>query len=167
MEVDEAIAKLEVYPAFIEWKKINHESYLTHGFAMIEDALKDNNINSWQIGYYNEKKDRITAFDVGEKIIQSGEEEVFKKDGTINKLEVKKVKLKLSEALQKIDEIKEKKYKTEIVSKKIIVLQNIHEGTVWNITYITMRFNIINIKIDAHDGKLLFESIENLMQWKK
>ena len=167
MEAKDAIKKLEEYPAFKEFIKINKDSYLTHAFAMIDDALSSSTLTDWQIGFYDDKKDRITVFNVGEQIIQSPESEVFKKEKKIKKLDLKKVKLNHTEAMEKVDQYKKEKYPNEIITKKILILQNIQEGTVWNITYISSAFNVLNVKIDAEDGKILHTSFENLMMWKK
>jgi hypothetical protein len=167
MDAIEAIKKLEAYAPFKEFIKINKDSYLVHAFTMIEDASSKLPIDSWQIGYYDDKKDRITIFDVGKKITQSPDSEVFKKDKTIKRLDIKKISFELEKALELTNKTISEKYPTEIVSKKIILLQNIKEGTLWNITYVTMRFNVFNLKIDASSGEIVHTSFESLLLWKK
>jgi hypothetical protein len=167
MEFREALQKLEQYAPFKDWKKINKDSYLTHGFAMMENAVKDAEVQGWQIGYYDKKKDRITVFDISESITQSSDEEVFKKDKTVKALDLTKVKITLQQAMEQVDKIKQEKYKAEVISKKIILLQHIKEGNVWNITYLSMSFNILNVKINAVDGTILQTTFESLLRWKQ
>ncbi|MEM4259791.1 MAG: hypothetical protein QXG00_00985 [Candidatus Woesearchaeota archaeon] len=167
MEALEAIKKLESYPSFKEFKKINKDSYLTHAFAMIEDASSNDPIDNWQIGFYDDKKDKITIFDVGKKITQSPESEVFKNKKTIKKLDISNVIINLNMAFEIVDKLLKEKHPFEFVSKKIIILQNFEEENVWNITYITMKFNIFNVRIDVSNGKVVHSSFESLLSWQK
>lgn len=167
MEATEAIEKLESYPAFKEFKKINKDSYLTHAFAMIEDASSKVPIDTWQIGFYDDKKDRITIFDVGKKITQSPESEVFKKEKTIKELDISNLTINLNKVFEIVDKLLNEKYPTEFVSKKIIILQNVEDQNVWNITYVTMKFNVFNVRINISNGKVVHSSFENLLLWQK
>ena len=52
----------------------------------------------------------------------------------------------------------------QIIKKKIAKLQNLEEfGNIWNITYITLAFNTLNIKINPENGEILNHNLESLM----
>ena len=51
--------------------------------------------------------------------------------------------------------------------KKIIILQNLDNKTVWNITYITDAFSILNMKLDAVSGEVLEQTIKPIIGYKE
>lgn len=163
MEIKEVIDKLCQNPEFKEWKKHDKECYLVHAFKMLDDL----NENIWQIGYYNKKNDKITTFFIENddiKIIP--EEEVYKKEKKeIKKLDIKKVKISMQDSLKKANELLKNKYK-ESSMKTVLILQNIDEGLVWNITFVTNSFKTLNVKIDANNGKILKHELTPLMEFK-
>ena len=162
MEFLEALKKLESSSEFKEWKGKNKEMYLVHGFAML-GSCKEDPMN-WQIGYFDEKDDKITPMEVNGGVSIGQPQDVFKKSETIKKLDAKKVKINLGKALEENEKIRLEKYAKETPVKVFVVLQNIEEGQVWNITTATNTMNTINTKIDAGTGKVLSVKTENFMQ---
>ena len=167
MEVKTVIEKLESDSEFKAWKEKNKNTFLAHIFRMIDEANKD----IWQIGYYNEKTDKITTFLVeetgGEYNITIGpESEVFKKEETrINPLDLKKVKVDITEAMHNAQEFQKEKYKGSGPAKVIVILQNLKSGLVYNITFITQTFDTLNMKVSADTGKIVKHKLINMMQF--
>ena len=142
---------------FKEWKKNSEDSYLADGFIMLNDNYKEKLDNlEWQIDFYSPKKDLMTSFFIKDKNISLEEKQKILKEEheAIKELNLDKLKINLKDALAKI----EKKYPKDIPSKVIIILQDIHVP-LWNITFLTNSFNMLNINIDAENGKIIKESI--------
>lgn len=163
MEIISLLDKLEQDGSFKEWKKENQFSYLAHVFKLLDDA----NVDDWQIGYYN-KDDTITTFIITPGEIKKAEtENIFKKpDAKIRKLDKEKIKIDITEALQTAEKIQTKEYKSETPFKIITILQNLDLGQVYNITYVTQTFNVLNFKIDSSTGKVLAKSLKSVMDFK-
>ncbi len=163
MDFKTALKKLKESSEFKKWISKNKEAYLTYAFTMIENSEK----SEWQIGYYDKKLDKVAVFNVNQKIEINPEQDVFKKPGaSVKKINLKDVKFGLDDVLKKADDIKEKKYPKEIVTKTIAILQNIELGQLWNITLITSSFSTINIKIDAKTGKTIKHELVSLFQFR-
>ncbi|MEA3514373.1 MAG: hypothetical protein U9R34_02775, partial [Nanoarchaeota archaeon] len=62
---------------------------------------------------------------------------------------------------------REKKYKNELPSRKIFILQNIDIGQIWNVTIVTLTFNTLNLKIDSNTGEVIQHHLTSLMQMGK
>ena len=98
----------------------------------------------------------------------SPESEVFKKEKTVVKrLDIKKVKKDFEDAVSIANKFQREKYSTEIPIKKIVVLQNIDFGQIWNITFISKTFNTLNMKIDAGSGKVKKHELVSLFSMGK
>jgi hypothetical protein len=157
-ELKVLIKKLESSSQFKKFKKEHPDYYLVHCFKMIEQKGE----SEWQIGYYSEEKDRMIVFNT-KPIKVNPEEEIFKKAGVIKKLDIRKVKTGFERALEIAEDIRKRYYSGEMITKKIIILQHLKKQ-LWNITLISMSFNIINIKINAETGIILKKSIESIMK---
>ncbi|MBU1204841.1 MAG: hypothetical protein KKE93_02955 [Nanoarchaeota archaeon] len=163
MDFKTALKKLKNSSEFRKWISKNKKSYLTYAFTMIENSEK----SEWQIGYYDKSLDKVTVFTINNNIEINPEQDVFKKPGTaVKKINLKDVKFGLDKVLKKTQNIKEKKYSKELVTKTIAILQNIDLGQLWNITLITSSLNTINIKIDAKTGKTIKHELVSLFQFR-
>ena len=162
MKIKEIISKLENSKEFQDWKKKNKEDYLAHVFNMFDNQTE----GIWQIGYAN-KDSKVTTFIIGENITIMPDEKVFQeKKSKIKKLDLNKVKIDLDEALNKAEEFQKEKYDGNTPLKIMVVVQNIANNVLYNITYITRAFNTLNMKIDATDGKLISHEITPMLQFK-
>lgn len=164
MKLKDAIKEINECDELAEWKRKNTEGYLSTIFVMMDEKQK----SEWQFGYYTPKNDRVTSFFVFEDFIkESDESEVFKEpDTTVKELDLGKVKVWVDEALKTANDMQEEKYSKEIPEKVIMILQNIEEGLLWNITYVTSAFNTLNIKVSAENGKIISDKLTNLMQFR-
>ncbi len=161
MELKSALKKLKESPKFKEWFKDNNKTYFSYAFTMIENNAQQ----EWQIGYYDKNKDKITTFIVGEKNIDiKPEEDIFKKsDMKVEEIVVSKVKLTLSNVLNKVEKFQKENYHNEKILKKIIILQSLENfGNIWNITYFTQNFNTLNMKITTDSGKIVEHNLSPL-----
>ena len=161
MQLKPAIKRLESSSIFKKFKKSHPDFYLVHAFMMVEQGL-----SPWQIGYYSKKKDRIVVFDVGDKIEQSPESEVFKKGGSVKKIDMGKVKVGFDKALEMAEKHVKEKYGGEPVNKRFAILQNL-ERLCWNITFVTAAFNLINMKLDAATGKMFHDEKTSILKLGK
>ena len=157
MDVFDAYKFLLESEEFQDFVKNEEGYYLVHAYLMEE---KDK-MPTWELGFYNETKDRIIVFQT-EPIKRLPEEEVFKEAQTINKLNLDNVKISLSDANAVVEAVRQEKYKSELIMKKINLLQSLHKQ-VWNITLISTAFNIINVKIDSETGELISSNIHSIM----
>ena len=165
MEFLEAIKKLEDSNEFKEWRKKNKEMYLVHGFTML-GSFKEDPMN-WQIGYYNKKDDKISPIEVDGGISIGQPQDAFKKNESIKKLDLKKIKINAKKALDDNEKARLEKYAKEEPMKIFVIIQNIEEfGDVWNITTATNTMNTINTKIDAESGEIKSIKTENFMQMR-
>ncbi|TKJ17256.1 hypothetical protein CEE44_01850 [Candidatus Woesearchaeota archaeon B3_Woes] len=159
MEVKEVIKKLEESSKFKKDKK----SYLAHLFKMVDDLNK----GDWQIGYYNDDNTITTYVIEDDKINVIPSQEVFQKtQKKVKKLNMNKVKMDIDKALDISKEFQQKKFSTDPPLKIMVILQNIANNTIYNVTYITRSFKTLNIKIDAVNGKIINHELTNMLQFQ-
>jgi hypothetical protein len=92
---------------------------------------------------------------------------IFKKpDVKIKKLDRENIKIDITEALQTAEKIQTTEYKNESPSKIITILQKIDIGQIYNITYVTQSFKVLNFKVDSSTRKLLKKSLKSIMDFK-
>lgn len=159
---------LEVYQhlvdsaEFKEWQESNPDCYLTHFYCQLNTNLE--RISPWEIGYYNKENDRITVFLLSDQIRIKSEEEVFKKDGTVEELKLEKVKTSLPEAVAAFKEIKMEKYLREELLSSFLILQKFENKTVWNISAATRSMQILNVKVDAETKEVVSDQLVSFIQ---
>ena len=147
---------------FKKWKETSKDSYLANGFIMLNSDYKEKLDNlEWQIDFYSPNKDLMTSFFIRDKNISSkeGQKILKEKDVVIEELKLDKIKISLEDALAKI----EKKYPKDAPNKVIIILQFI-KVPVWNISFLTSSFNLLNVNIDAEKGNIIKESMKPLFE---
>jgi len=163
MEILDVLKRLEENKEFKEWREKNKGSFLAHVFKMLDDANRDD----WQVGYYN-KNDTITTFILSPKDIKIADtENIFKRpEAKIQKLDKEKIKIDITEALQTAEKIQVTEYKNETPYKIITILQKLNMGQVYNVTYVTQSFKVLNFKIDSSNGKVLKKTLQSIMEFK-
>ena len=160
MEFKELIAKVEGSEAYKGFKETHADSFLAHVFIMDE---------GYQIGYYDKKAERITSFNLdGEKVTAMPPSEVLKDpDHPISALELDQVTFSQEEALKIAEGCKEKEYGKHPVMKKFFILQELEEKPMFNITFFTHDMNTVNVKVDAHSGKVVHHSLKALIDMQR
>jgi len=152
MSVAGIVRNIEATKDFMEWKRNNNDSYLTSTFAMFSEGEK----REWLISYYGTKNEKITTFSKNNK---KGQEEVFKKENDIPELKLEEVKVTDAKALETAKRVLQDNYKNEREQKTILVLQKLKDEALWNITFITAAFKIVNVKISAVTGQVISNKI--------
>jgi hypothetical protein len=164
LAINEIISGLEKRTEFVSWKKNNPGAFLTHAFI-----VKDKEIFSkWQIGYYNPERAKITVFELGDPMVISPESEVFKDESTMVRALVKEsIKIDYESALVTAFKVNKEFFPQIISNKQIMILQNLEMGIVWNITLISQSLEVLNIKIDASNGNVLYKNLSRLFEFRK
>jgi hypothetical protein len=163
MGAKEIVENLEQSKEFSKWRKANKEAYLAHVFTMKEKDRFD----SWQVGYYNKAKERITVFEIGESIEILPESEVFKREETaVRPLDISIVKIDLSDALERALKLTVESYPQIRSDKQILILQNIEQGQLWNITFVSPSMDVLNVKVDAASGEVVSHNLNRLFEFK-
>ena len=115
-----------------------------------------------QLDFYDPNEDKITSFTKKEGKIVSQESEVFRKEKKeIEELNLDKIKI----TLEKAEEMIKEKYQDK-PTKKIFILQQ-KKFPIWNITYLTPKLDILNVKINATSGEIIEEKIESALGFQK
>ena len=161
MRLKEVVERLEKDSEFKSWKEKNKKSYLAHVFQMMDKP------EEFQIGYYNHDN-TVTTFVLEEDDITiHPNQEIFQKEKKkVGKLHFKKVKFDVEKALEIAKEFQQKELEGNDPAKIMIVLQNIANHTIYNVTYITGNFNTLNIKIDADDEKIVSHELTPMLQFR-
>lgn len=143
---------------FKSWKNKNKDAYLCSVFL-----LKDQETSSgWQFDYYLSKINRMTTFLVDKNITFTKNQKIFSNLEKIEKINLDDIKFSFDNVVKKLMP----KYKGRNFFKEIIIIQSLKSKLVWNISLVTSDFNLINIKVDAIDGKILEETSSSLLQFK-
>ncbi len=160
--IKDIISELEKSTEFTSWKKGGHKAYLVHAFKMHDKANQD----IWQIGYFNPETNLITVFEVGSSINRQKDAEVFKEqEKLVHPLILSDAEIDETEAMKKANETLGENYKGVGVFKSFMILQNLDEvGQVWNVTFVTMQFKTVNVKIDAKTGDVVTHKAVSLVQ---
>jgi len=158
-----ALTKLEKSKTFKDWKKKNPKCYLSSGFVIIEKEQ-----SPWKAGYYDEKTNKITSFAIGKKIVIEPSDKLFqKKKVKIDKIDMKKLIVELPSAVVVANNLQQTEYKEEMPMKIIAVLQNSDANQIWNLIFITQKFNTLNIRINTENGDIVDHKIASIMDFKK
>ncbi len=157
----EILKKLENSEEFKSWRQTHKDYLLSSCFRIIENTNKQ----PWQFHYYNKEKDKIVTFTISKQITIEPESKVFKKpEDVVEVLEIKNVKLQPNKAIKKA--LKNDKYKSLEFTKTLLLLQQTQEP-IWNLSFFTSTYQILNIKLSAISGKLIHESFESLLSFKQ
>jgi len=154
--VKEILEKVTSSDVFKKWKK--EDNYLASFFFM----------NEWSVDFYSPKTKKITSFLVKESGIEKNKEEKAfqKEEKNVEELKLDEIKISLDEAKKIINKIKKEKAPQEDLTKEIIILQK-KKTPIWNMTYITSSFNVLNIKINAINKEVLETKFEPIFSMKK
>lgn len=140
------------------------DAYLAHAFIMSDN----DQWSEWQFGYYLKDKDEVVSFIMEDRISATSPQEIFKKDKrSLGMLELEKVNHSLDEATEKGKALVKEKYPGEVLSKIIVIIQVVEQGQVFNLTFISMSFNIINVRLSTTDLELKHLEKRSLMELGK
>ena len=147
---------------FQAWIADHPASYLSGFFKIIEQ----HEVDWWQLDFYYPKGDTITSFVIDDQVkLATKDSAIFKKPDTIvEALDLSAVQIDVKKALEVAHHLQQTKYHTEKPSKTIVLLQMIHRA-LWNISFLTSTFKLVNIRIDAKTGDVLEDSIVPLFDF--
>lgn len=158
----EALEILEKSKEFKEWKKKNPEDYLSYALMIVDEKDTD-----WKIGYCN-KQNKVTSFNVGNRIVMEPEDKVLQKEKKgIKEIDLGKAKLSMADAVTVAVNLQKEEFVTESPQKIIAILQTLDIGQIWNITFFTQSFNTLNIKVKSENGRILEKKIQPLFGMDK
>lgn len=153
----------ESYDRLIKSKEFKKQGYLCGIFMMSE--LENIDDQDWEIDFYDKKSGKITSYSTGNDIRTLSKEKPFAEDKeAIEEINLEDVKISYEKAIEIGKNALERR--NEEATKIIVILQKIKD-TIWNITFITKKLNILNIKMDAVKGNILKEEIVSLLSFKK
>lgn len=162
MDFHKALHTLTNNLSFKHWHKEHNNAFLAHGFLMLDEANKD----TWQIGFYDEQKQRMTTFLVnGNKVEHTDEQEILQGPAPIQKLDPSEIKIEAEKAMEIANKLVKEEYGKEMLLKHFFIIQHAEGSTIYNVTYFTQTFKTINVKIDAEDGKILKHNIQVLAEF--
>ena len=168
MRFKEILSKVQSSDEFKKWYAEHDSAFFAHIFFTDEQTEEQTDVITYDVGYYVPTEDKIASFEVGDGVCLKDYSEVFKKPGTtLKKIEIEKIKISAEEALDKAKEEQEKKHSACQPFKRIVILQHLDVGQVWNITYITRTFKTLNIKVSAETGKIVEDKIHNIFEFDK
>jgi uncharacterized membrane protein YkoI len=155
MDLHKKLMQLKTDFSFVAWKHNHPNAYLVHFFFMTGLDL--------QIGYYEKESDTITTFTIADKVVQNPSSDVFKEEQTVSVLDFAQTKVSFEEAMEIAVALQKEKYGADIPTKDIVVLQTIGERALYNVTFITQSFHLLNIRIDASSGEVVSDTKKPLM----
>ncbi len=157
MKIKSVVSDLESTKEFSRWRTKDKKSFLAHLFIVV-----DKEHIQWHVGYCD-KKDRITTFDIKDKIKMHPREQAFKKpDSVIKKLDLITVKIDIAELLERMHRIQQEKYSAELPVRKIVILQQQEQGPAYVVTYVTTGLKTLTLVVDATTGEVRDEKLQQL-----
>ncbi|MDO8480808.1 MAG: hypothetical protein Q7S65_03225 [Nanoarchaeota archaeon] len=157
MDVKTHLAALEKSEEFSSWKKEHPKSFLAHVFRML-DGVQD---PIWQFGYYNENDTMTTFFLTKEAVTIEAEQEIMKAN-PIKEVQLSELQAGFGMALEAATAFQKEKYPKHEPLKTIAVLQVISEKLVYNITFITQKFDTLNLRVSAKEGTVIQDKLTAL-----
>ena len=151
------------YKRLLESKEFNKKGFLCSAFIMCDYKELKNSV--WQFDFFDSKENRITSYLMEKEIKNADKLEVFKEESAaIEELNLSEVKISITKSLEIANKTLEKTKETP--TKTIIILQNISKP-LWNVSFVTTSFNLVNTKINAVDGSILDHNSSSLLSFKK
>ncbi len=152
MEFKEELKKLKKSDLY---KDIDENAYLTHVSMMEEDKSK----SGWEFGFYNPLTKKVSVIESNPLKLREPDD-ILNRDGDVEELDLDKVKISVDQLNELVDKVA-KKENVSLITKKILILQKIKK-TIWNITYLTKDYNLLNVRIDAENGALLHSEFHSV-----
>ncbi|MBS3168181.1 hypothetical protein J4216_03595 [Candidatus Woesearchaeota archaeon] len=140
-----------------------NKGFLAGCFLMSE--IKNFQSIPWQLDFYIEETNRMTAYLMNQEIEIIDNSEVFKKEEMkIEELNLDEIKTEFTEAKELAEDVLLKH--KEIPLKLTIILQK-QNVPIWNFIYITKNFNLLNIKINALNSKIIEDKFVSLISFER
>jgi hypothetical protein len=146
----ELVESLEATEVFTSWK--TSECVLSHLFVPLSSTYETK--SAWEVGYYLTNTQKVTTFMKNESWSIKEQDQPIAQTNTeekITPLVISEVHVSFDDALVKIKELIAKEFPTSagILGDGFCILQHFKKGIVWNVSFITKKLTMINIKISA------------------
>ena len=168
----------ELYQKLMQSPRFKATGFLSHIFVTADpqgnDALVPEGL--WEFGFYDAKKDIVHSYalQLHTAILDEKESQVFKKESdTVHQMNLDELELDFEGAASAALAFQKKQYPGQSPGRAMFVLQDLGISLIWNITFITTAFNVLNMKFAAgtrgekKSGEIISHELSNLMQWKK
>ncbi len=167
----------ELYQKLKESPRFKASGFLSHVFVtadLVTDTLVPEGL--WEFGFYDASKDIVHSYalQLHTAILDEKESQVFKKESdTVHPIDLDELTLDFEEAASSALSFQKKSYAGQSPGRAMFVLQDLGAGLIWNVTFVTTAFNVLNMKFAAgrrgekKSGEIIFHELSNLMQWKK
>ena len=155
---------LDIIQSFSKLSKEQKEAgFLCSVFMMTKVRIMEEK-KGWQFDFYNKEKKRITSYLVEDEVkLVEQEAEVFESENEIKEINLDELDISFEEAVKVAKDIVQDRH--EGGEDIIVVLQNI-DTLIWNITIVTSSFNMVNIRINAKNGKVISDNATSLLSFK-
>ena len=148
-QLKQQLKELQETEQYKVFQKDNPDIFLSSCF-FITDKIENQN---WELNFYSPLKHKHILF---KETVE--EQEVFQKEEhKLEELDLDEVKITLEDAWKTT----ETEVKPHSLAKAIVVLQ-VQEKVIWNITYITNELKFINLRIDAKTGEVIKKTENSL-----
>lgn len=161
-QLKEEVDTLRRTPEFLSYKSKSPNGFLCAGFKIIEFLEKE----PWQIDFYCPDRKVMTTFILDKQVEMKETDQIATSKEGVTELNLDKVDIEFRDVLEKIDGILKEKYPEHKANKIIAILQNIEGQEVWNVTYLTNQFHVLNVRINAETGELLKEMLKPVISFK-
>lgn len=152
-----SLEKIKDSNEFREWKSAHIRGYLADVFF---------NDDIVQFDFYDPETDKMTSFRFEDDVVFSEESEVFRKEKKeIKELSLDLVKVSLDRVEELIEKLMDNDYKDEGIQKKLVIL-NMIDFPVWNVTYVTTKLNVLNVKVNAASGEIIEHKSESIFNFQ-
>lgn len=160
--INASLKRLKSSSQFKDYHKHCPDGYLASCFKMGDSKLDA----AWQFDFYSLKTNKMTSFRMDKGIEVQKDQDILSKGNPPRELELSKAKLGFYKVLSLANARLKKKLPSESVNNEIVILQELDDRAVWNITLLTSAFNVMNLRIDALDGNILSENCESVLSFK-
>ena len=160
-ELKRDVEQLKDFKEFKDYRGRCPNSYLCAGFMIIESPKE----SGWQIDYYCPDNDKITTFSFADMLRVKEADTAHRKDSNVVELNLENVDVGMQRALDIVSKLRDKNYPDEKTAKIIVILQNIDKREVWNVTYLTSSFKVLNVNVDAQTGDILKEKLDSILNF--
>lgn len=135
---------------FLAFRKDHQSAYLTHVFYLADDLNKQD----MQFGFYDPEQDHITTFVFEHDFLSVREEkDIFRQDKQkLVPVDDARILIDVDDVLRIVNAFQKEHYPKAQSMKKILILQTLPLGTVWNVTFVLHTFQTLNMKVNAETG---------------
>jgi len=167
MDVKDFLARVEGSLVFKEWKQSHESNFLAHVFVML-DGLKRESLVSGdcQVGFFDSVKGFMATFFVdGGNVRVVVDQEILKSDLGIFELDVGKISVSVDSVLDCACSVLCKDYANAGVLRTFFIVQQLRGVPVFNITFFTLNFKTVNVKVSAVDGSVVHHSSASVAEF--